>query len=753
VADDLARVLDDSPRLVAIAAPLGDLSMAKVVPVDAIELCRASDARAQARAAVHAVRTAIAAGTRVDAIAIGVPAMNDETLLPLCDALEEAEIAFDARVAERSGLVACALDALSVARGLARRDVAALLRSRYLDVGALGDARALAKALDDSASARGDDPVAALEATVRASAPALASFARAIGETLARADGERTRAAHADAARELWRALGIRAVERGADARRSGADARGWAALGAALDAVVASAGAVGAGARAISAEAFRRELVDAIEVPPRPPRAGLRVVALAELAGEPLDLVVVVDANDGVLASGTEPDPFVGDAMIAKLRDRARAAPAPGQVRRARAGAELVMAASGAKRIVFVDREVDDAATLLAPAPIVAWLARAGAKVTRWSASPLAGPPTNAHEAKLRALASPEDAERIAPEAARRARVERERESLFESASPAPSETRGRLARDDSRASILASETGAGHAMSVTALERIAACPFQGFASQVLRARAPAVVSELPDAREAGEIVHDALAHVFDATAELWRARPRDRASIETRARAAYDDFLARAPSASSIRRIALDRVRADVAAVVAWSLADDAWDFAHAEKSFGAPNDEWPAVVIDDGVVRIALRGTIDRVDVAHDARAVRAIDYKSSAATALDAGKRLGETTFQVAIYARAAARGAAEIAGLYLPARARALAEHRASRAHDEAWKRAHADAGGRAAIDVRALDVVRALRSGDVMPRPYAEAACTRCDLDGGCRKPRFAIQTDDEEAP
>ncbi len=796
VADELARSLDEAPQLAPTEAPLGDLSLAgslEAARAAVVEVRHASDARAQARAAADAVRSALAAGVAVESIVIALPIRDDETLAPLRAMLDDAGIvAHTPRTGalSRAGLVTCALDALSIAeRGLERRAVATLLRSRYVDVVGLARAGAvtssdLADVLEETPSAPGADAVAQLEATARAGCrgrnvphrESFATLARAVGAALVVAHVPRTRAEHASTARAIWQRVGLAARSDGDVARSladdapatglaraalhaASIDARAWAALDDALTSVEAAAAALGIASRVVSAEAFRHEIVRTLDAGGAPPAAGragaVRVLPIVEIAGEPLELLVVLDANDGVLPSNGEADPIVTDAFGAWLRDRGRNAPASAQLRRARELAALAAAATGARTIVFTSRERDDSGGLLAPAAVIAWLARCGVASTRWSASPLAGTSLNAREATLRALAGGVDtapAAAVAPEAARRARIERERESLFESASPARTELRGALTPDAAREAILVAETGGGdRAMSVTALERIASCPFQGFASQLLRARDDAPIGETPDAREAGNLVHGALAAAFDATAELWRVRPRDAGAITSRARIAAAAHLERTPASSSLRRIEIERLLADVDAVVAWSIADDAWDFAHAEVSFGDPRAAWPALELTDGVVRIALRGTIDRVDVGHDGSSVRAIDYKTGTTAAADAGKRLGDTTFQVALYARAAAahHGATSADGLYLPARARTLATFKRPRAHDEAWASAHADDGGRPAIEARALAVVASLRHGSLMPDPRPESACTHCRYDGGCRKPRFAIRADD----
>src|SRR6185312_15964454 len=137
--------------------------------------------------------------------------------------------------------------------------------------------------------------------------------------------------------------------------------------------------------------------------------------------------------------------------------------------------------------------------------------------------------------------------------------------------------------------------------------------------------------------------------------------------------AMAAAEEVIRAELGASPLRRLAVASVRESVAAVVAWSLADDGWDFDRAEQPFGdARRGSWPALVIDDGEQRLALRGSIDRVDVARAGGAIRAIDYKSSKSGAESGMRELGDTAFQVALYARVAADalGAGDRSGAYV-----------------------------------------------------------------------------------
>jgi len=770
-------------------------------PRHGVELRQAADAHAQARAAVDAVFHAIAAGAPVEQIAIGVARIDEEVLGPLRLALAEARLpAHDPRgpAAAAAAIVASALDAHALAsRGLPRLGVASLLRSRYLDASRAaaiddpGEARRallrLASALERVPSASGPDPVSRLEATAAAYDPDLAKVARRIGELLWSVERAATRAQHLCAARELWTELGYPA-RAGFDARTTLArddapsglaraellalsrDAHAWEVLAAALDDYDRAIARLHASATAVKSDVFRHELVRALEAGGPPPGAGragaVRIARLTEVAGEPLACLVVLDANEGVLPSAPQGHPLLPDVVVARLREiDPRRAPAPHAVVAARDLATLALAASRASRIVLVHRTRDEAGSLLEPAPLVSWLARGSVPSSSWSGSPLAGSPLTLRDARLRALAAPfapADAaairDAIAAEPARRARIERARES-FHGSSRAADAVTGALAADEGVARALTAATGGGDApLPVTGLESFARCAFQGYASQVLRARDDASPRETPDAREQGTLAHEALAAAFRATRTMWSARPRDAESIRARALEAADGFLQRHASASGLRRLALDQARDAVARVVAWSLADVDFDFALAEQGFGDGADgSWPAYPIEVDGVRARLRGKIDRVDVAAaGAKRVRVVDYKSKSG-AKKADKALGKDALQVPLYAAvaAAALGAIDASGRYLP-----MQELDPTNAPGkdflEAWRALFATLGdardeGATKLHLTIASSLRDIRAGALAPRAREEATCDVCSYDGACRRPRFVINEEPEE--
>jgi RecB family exonuclease len=336
----------------------------------------------------------------------------------------------------------------------------------------------------------------------------------------------------------------------------------------------------------------------------------------------------------------------------------------------------------------------------------------------------------------------------------ARARRLQRAREAFFAGAR-VPPELVGFLAPSDALRRVLAAETGGGQEpMGVTSLETFALCPFRGYAARVLGARERRVVGDVPDALDEGSTLHGALAAAFRATALLWRQRPRDGEAVLGAGLAAADAYFARESLASGPRRMALDLARRDVLRVLAWSLADEVWDFAEAEKAFGdGADDSWPVLTLDDGYERVALKGRIDRVDVAHRGGGVRALDYKLREPSALRQTRQLGEIAFQLPLYAAAAASatGGGSTAGMYLPARARSLLPGYVTRGTEDAWARAHARDGDQPHYIARAITILAEVRSGMVPPSPRDAGACETCGFAGGCRKPRFASALDSDE--
>jgi RecB family exonuclease len=339
----------------------------------------------------------------------------------------------------------------------------------------------------------------------------------------------------------------------------------------------------------------------------------------------------------------------------------------------------------------------------------------------------------------------------------------ERAREGFFLDPSRPRSDVIGDLAPGAIAAQLLLSETGgAERSLAVTGLERFARCAFMGYAHVVLAAREADRKDDMPDAREEGTLVHEALAAAFLATRELWPRRPRPGSEILARGTAAADEVLDRWQGHAPLRAIVRLRVSDGVRAVLGVALGDETWDFALAEQSFGARGDaSWGALELsDESGVRLSLRGSIDRVDHAHDGRAARVIDYKRSKTTVSEAARSLGVTALQVPLYACVAARELGLPAtGAYVPTQARDIAVEakpsaRAGHRMDELVARSGTSL---AEIERRGLAIVASARSGALAPVPAHESECRLCAVSGGCRKPRFAMapidDADDDREP
>jgi len=794
LADELAGGLDAPTESETVTAVLGDLTGALAAdgapPLDVgrVQLIGASDAVGQARAVAALVAEALAGGAAVERIAIAFPVMDERTLAPMRRALDEEGIVFhEGRGAPPSGapVVTAALLALDAATSLDRHQVARLLRSGWVDAARLtGDERRpaerrlarLARALETSATAAGADAVERLvrTATMR---PGPARPARAGGEDaepererererdievamqlgalLARSRAGKTRVEHVRATRALWAELGIgaRAGRGGLAAFTSDAppvgvpraerlaiarDARAWDALVTALDLHESMAQRVGALDQALDADMFRLELVELLDAASSQPGGGraaaVRIARLADVAGDALDVLVVVDANEGTLPRDDMHDALVSDALaeaIARASRGSFVAPVAGSMR-ARELSALAVAAADSKRVVLGFLREDASGGPLAPAPVVDALERAGVLVVVAEAVPV---------------------RRSGLDVTLRAAREREREAFFLDPRRPRSDVVGDVVPAAAAARLLVGETGgAERSLAVTGLERFARCAFMGFAHVVLAARETELKDELPDAREEGTLVHEVLAAAFMATRELWPQRPRPAESILVRGVAEADLVLDKWQGHAPLRAIVRLRVRDAVRAVLAVAIADETWDFALAEQSFGARGDTtWKPLELieDENGARLSLRGSIDRVDRAHDGRAMRVVDYKRSKSTVRDAASSLGETALQVPLYACVTSRELGLPAtGAYVPTQARDVATEakpsvRANQRMDELVARLPGVA--LAEIERRALSIAASVRSGGLVPLPAHESECRYCAVSGGCRKPRFAM--------
>ena len=758
LAEAVTRGLDAPIESDPIPMVLGDLAGGPSSAPERVRLFRASDPVAQARAVTRLVEEALAGGARVERIAIACPSADERSLAPLRRALEDAGIvAFEARGAPAAdaSVVATALLALEIATRTERELVAWLLRSGYVDTRRLlgDDARPIASALERNATASGADARERLVATAKA--PAVGS----LFDVIAAFRKARTRRERAAAARTMWTELGLGAraglggratfaqdeaptgvarAQRLAIAR----DARAWEALLGAIDLYESAADAAGDLDEPIDDEVFRLEIIALLEAASARPGAGragaVRIARLADTGGEVLDLLVVLDANEGTLPRDVRSDALVSDSLAALLaRARGEDATNASTISRARELGALALAAAEAKEVVLVALAEDGSGATLAPASVVDVLARTGV--------PIGSPP------------SAETGSRSSADVELRAARERAREAFFLDPARKTSDLVADLRAHPELAPILAERTGAESALAVTALERFAKCPFMGYADVILSARETERQMEIPDPREEGNVGHAALAAAFLATRALWPIRPRPDDSILAKGLAAADAVLEKeAAGHAPLRAVMRLRARESVRAVLLRAIEDDEWDFALAEQAFEPRTRDgvWPPFTIGEGDARVVLRGKIDRIDRAHDGSRVRVLDYKRSKNAVRSAASGLGETALQVPLYARVATKQLGIPAtGGYAVMQPRDIAMEgkpsaRASQKID--------DLVASGEIEKRCLAVVTSARAGLLAPLPAKETECQRCSASGACRKPRFAmapLDENEEEAP
>lgn len=758
IADNVARHLDAAPETEAIAPILGDFLNEPPKDPSRVRLLRADTVRAQAHVAAELARSALLDATPVERIAIAYVVRNEDSLRPLRQALLTAGLIYHDRLEPppvSAPVVAAALHALEAAQSRDRRAVAKLLRSGYINPHQLAsdheDADAvlhkLARALETRATAAGKDEGERLIRTVGDVYPDV--LARLV-EILDRARTGRTRGERVTQTRTLLFDLGFasrleegglttfqRDQHGGVDAierRAVVGDLRAWERFQDTLDAYEEA----GASEHLVDPEVFQMELAELLAAANRAPQAGragaIRLVRLNDLVGEELDLVIVIDANDGALPRDVAPITLISEGLDSAMTRLLRDGGAFGELA-ARDLAALGCVAAESSRMVFITTSEQSADAPSTPSRVVVSLERAGLTI-------------ESTEVAIREVAQSSE------EVRRRSLIEFERESFFLDPMRQTSEIVGVLNATPRLSQTLTDETGGTprRAMAVTALERFAQCPFKGYAQVILGARESEEQKELPDAREEGNLGHSALCAAFTATRVEWAIRPRDPAAIMARGLTAADTALDAVSGHAPLRAIVRLRIRESVRALLERALSEESWDFALAEQAFGSSSiaSSWPAFDLA-GV--LWLRGSIDRLDQAHGRNLVRVVDYKRSRSTVRSSTAALGETALQVPIYAAVAARRLkASATGTYLPMQPRDLALEPAGRVNAETRVSALVDRASKNAseIEVRAIDIVRSARSGRVAPLPAKESECSYCDVSGACRKPRFAMAPNDE---
>lgn len=757
IADHIARHLDAAPETepIAPASP----SASRVV--------RAESTRDQARIVSSMVASAIDAGTPIERIAIAYVERDEQTLTPLRQALAADRVVFHDPLGPPPTsvpIVAAALHALAASESRDRFAVARLLRSTYVDPA--GKLAGAARALETHATAAGKDASERLVRTAElaTSGEENGKRMRRVVEIFDRARLAKTRRERVASARVLFAELGFNEHDRHQTARTFAhddvltgvaeaerlaiaRDASAWDALQEALNLQEQAADR-----DEIDPDVFRLELaalVDKAAKRPSNARVGaVQVTSLEDLVGEEIELLFVLDSNDGVLPRESSPVTLVSEALEGAVSRVVK----DGVTDIVAAQDLAALHAIEPKRTVYITTAQEAVDTPSTPSRVVLALERAAVTIESGAAiraSATASSPTHKDERLREALLQ---------------RVTREstRESFFLDPQRPLSDVVGALSTTAAITAVIKAETGGAskRPLAVTSIERFAQCPFKGYAHVILGARAAEQQQELPDAREEGNLGHNALAAAFLATRDRWSARPRDATAIMEEGLRAADIALASAAGHAPLRAIVRLRVRESVRTLLERAIADESWDFILAEQPFGSKarpsatgpqvmEPSWPAFEVAG---ELWLRGTIDRVDKAHLANEVRVVDYKRSRSTVRSSSASLGVTALQVPIYAVVASRKLdARATGAYIPMQTRDLAaETKPKISPEERVTQLSTGKPSETEIEKRVLELVRSVRSGRVAPTPARESECTYCDVSGGCRKPRFAMAPSDE---
>jgi ATP-dependent helicase/DNAse subunit B len=212
------------------------------------------------------------------------------------------------------------------------------------------------------------------------------------------------------------------------------------------------------------------------------------------------------------------------------------------------------------------------------------------------------------------------------------------------------------------------------GIALSASALETYARCPFRYFLNTVLGVlpqEDPELLLTLQP-RERGALLHEILRDFFsrlqrEGRVPLATQAPQELLHVlQTVAHAHFATFAAtRATGLPVVWEVEQERLLEQLSLLLTWEIGHEK-DFLPAafEAPFGTDSAETVAMLphgvmqfaLDDGRV-IHLRGRIDRIDVSADARHARILDYKSGKPVR---GRFAGGTVLQLPLYLYAARR---------------------------------------------------------------------------------------------
>jgi RecB family exonuclease len=284
--------------------------------------------------------------------------------------------------------------------------------------------------------------------------------------------------------------------------------------------------------------------------------------------------------------------------------------------------------------------------------------------------------------------------------------------------------------------------ELRARETWSASALEAFTGCPVKWFVDRLLD---PGELAPDPEPLLRGELAHRVLEEALrDLAAEGAGLTPERLDEAKRHLHAAMERHAAEARISVNPERLrsALRRLEADLVRYLDHAAhAGSAMVPGHFELRFGGARDDLPPVALAGGELR--LTGRIDRVDVSPEGREAIVYDYKGRSAP--PAAKWLAQAKLQIGLYMLALPHllELEAVGGLYQPLGA--------EDARPRGLLRADADPGLAAVATDRldpgayeerldevlaaALEAVRGIRSGALVPRPDS------CAWNGGCAHP------------
>ena len=157
---------------------------------------------------------------------------------------------------------------------------------------------------------------------------------------------------------------------------------------------------------------------------------------------------------------------------------------------------------------------------------------------------------------------------------------------------------------------------------LSASGYNSLVACPYQFFASRMLRLSAADELNELPQKRDYGEWLHQILKRYHDTVSEQGVPLHEREACMAGVSDAAFAEILQKNPAALGYQ----SRWGKIMSAYVAWANTHEAngWQF-----SFG---EQWQERLLSWEGGSIKLVGQVDRIDVREDGERL-VLDYKSS------------------------------------------------------------------------------------------------------------------------